>query len=680
MVFSMHIVVRMSKFNRKLDDDRKRDNMITRRMLTVLLLIVLLSIFTLPADTIDAASLQALEDFSILLGRPTNNSITANIIPNESGDVSFEYGTTSGVYTQQSGITPCIADEPVEVVISGLTSNTRYYYRLLFRETESSPWTTGAEYSFRTQRAEGDSFTFTIISDSHLGQYGGGTADQKALYEQTLLNVLDDNPDFHIDLGDTFPMDPSPLGTGMTDQEAETAYLYQRPYMDLISQSIPIFLAVGNHENEEGWNFDDVFTAPDQSLAKVGLKYRKIYYPNPVPDDFYSGNSDPLPEAIGGDTFHEDYYAWTWGDALFVVLDPYHYSMTWPNDDGQGYGGEGQDGEPSGDRWDWTYGEIQYNWFKQTLEESDAKYKFVFSHQVTGGVIPYGRGGVGAAPYFEWGGLNWDGTPGFAAERPGWEAPIHQIMVDNGVTIFFHGHDHFYSREMLDEIVYLECPKPDDDSYSMGYSGDGGSYPTGINLTSSGHIRVSVSPDDVSVDYVRAYLPGDGTNGVIADSFTVATYDLTLAVNPGEAGTTTPAAGIHTFNDGSIVEVTAAPAAGYIFSHWSGACSGSGSCSVAMNTDKSVTANFNPAPTILGDVNGDEEFNSTDALIILSGDVGINIWQFCPLNCGDVNGDGLVNSTDALIIISYDVGFTVPFPVGESGCPSSVTPCPGCNP
>ena len=73
----------------------------------------------------------------------------------------------------------------------------------------------------------------------------------------------------------------------------------------------------------------------------------------------------------------------------------------------------------------------------------------------------------------------------------------------------------------------------------------------------------------------------------------------------------------------------------------------------------------------LGGVNGDGAVNSTDALIILSADVGINTSQFCPMNCGDVNADGLVNSTDALIILSYDVGMTVPFPVGAGACPSS---------
>ena len=37
-----------------------------------------------------------------------------------------------------------------------------------------------------------------------------------------------------------------------------------------------------------------------------------------------------------------------------------------------------------GDQWNWTLGQQQYNWFKQTLQESTAKFKFVFSHQLVG--------------------------------------------------------------------------------------------------------------------------------------------------------------------------------------------------------------------------------------------------------------------------------------------------------
>ncbi len=96
------------------------------------------------------------------------------------------------------------------------------------------------------------------------------------------------------------------------------------------------------------------------------------------------------------------------------------------------------------------------------------------------------------------------------------------------------------------------------------------------------------------------------------------------------------------------------------------------------NTASYVVYPGGASEQILGDVNGDDQANSTDALIILSGDVGINISSFCPINCGDVNNDGLVNSVDALILLSADIGISVPYDVGLPGCPASITQPPGC--
>ena len=158
------------------------------------------------------------------------------------------------------------------------------------------------------------------------------------------------------------------------------------------------------------------------------------------------------------------------------------------------------------------------------------------------------------------------------------------------------------------------------------------------------------------------------------------TYSLTTAVDPLGAGTITPPAGEHSYSAGTLVNITATPASGYVFDHWSGACTGSSSCSVTMDADRTVTAIFIVATTILGDLNGDGQVNSTDALIVLSGDVGIPITQYCPARCGDVNGDGFVNSTDALIILSFDIGISTPFSVGVPGCPVDITLCPGCQP
>ena len=71
-----------------------------------------------------------------------------------------------------------------------------------------------------------------------------------------------------------------------------------------------------------------------------------------------------------------------------------------------------------------------------------------------------------------------------------------------------------------------------------------------------------------------------------------AQYTLTTAVSPSGGGTTNPTVGVHTYAYGTVVAVTATPAAGYTFSSWSGACTGTGACSVTMDAAKTVTAHF----------------------------------------------------------------------------------------
>ncbi|RMD93741.1 MAG: hypothetical protein D6813_03570 [Calditrichaeota bacterium] len=82
------------------------------------------------------------------------------------------------------------------------------------------------------------------------------------------------------------------------------------------------------------------------------------------------------------------------------------------------------------------------------------------------------------------------------------------------------------------------------------------------------------------------------------------------------------------------------------------------------------------SPLLLGDINGDDQVNSTDALICLTFDVGNPIppefEERINKGVGDVNQDGITNSTDCLILLSFDAGLTVPFPLGEAFCPASI--------
>jgi hypothetical protein len=82
-----------------------------------------------------------------------------------------------------------------------------------------------------------------------------------------------------------------------------------------------------------------------------------------------------------------------------------------------------------------------------------------------------------------------------------------------------------------------------------------------------------------------------------------ATPKLTVTVSGSGSGTITSSPAGITCSSGSCsknytlntsVTLTAAPAAGQLFTGWGGACSGTGSCVVPMSGDKTVTASFEP--------------------------------------------------------------------------------------
>jgi len=71
----------------------------------------------------------------------------------------------------------------------------------------------------------------------------------------------------------------------------------------------------------------------------------------------------------------------------------------------------------------------------------------------------------------------------------------------------------------------------------------------------------------------------------------VETYALTTNVSPSEAGSISPSGG--KYDSGVQVTLTASPANGYTFDHWSGSASGTTSTiTITMDSDKSLTANF----------------------------------------------------------------------------------------
>jgi hypothetical protein len=415
-----------------------------------------------------------------VLGKPTNNSISIKCFFDTTVQIRAEYGTISGTYTNQTLWFTYNSSQAAEVVINNLSANTKYYYRIHYKLLNASNFITRPEYTFTTQRNVGNSFTFVVQADPHMDEQS-----DTALYSLALKNELEDNPDFMVDLGDFLMTDK--LKNTLTNSIPHDTIPYRckllRKHYEKSCHSMPLFIALGNHEGESGWNLNGTAN----NIAVWDAIERKKYFSNPAPNNFYTGDTSNI-QYIGQ---RENYYAWQWGDAEFIVLDPYWYTNPKPD---------------SLHGWRWTLGKTQYEWLKKTLENSTAKFKFVFAHQIIGG-DPDGRGGVEFADRYEWGGNNLDGTNGWAANRPGWYKPIKDLLTEHHVNIFFHGHDHFFGKQEKDCLIYQESPQPSHPNFqNVNYAAAYG-YVAGQILPQSGHIRISVAPTGVKVDYVRAYLP-----------------------------------------------------------------------------------------------------------------------------------------------------------------------------
>jgi len=427
--------------------------------------------------------------YDVVLTRPTAMSITVSLLFYENKEVRIAYGISS---TQGLGTNffKCTAGEPIEIVLNDLKPDTRYLYCIISKTGEIL---SGEPLRFHTQRAPTSDFTFTITSDSHLDE----NTDTET-YKTTLLNAAGDSADFHFDLGDTF----------MTDKYREEykkafyQYLAHRYYFGLLCQSSPLFFVQGNHDGESG----QFLNGREDNRAVWANKTRVTYFPNPVPNHFYSGNSTEIP-FMG---LPQDYYSFEWGNALFVVLDPFLFSTRSGNDD----------------PWGRTLGKEQYEWLKLTLEHSKAIFKFVFIHNLVGGVDLKGRGRGGAevAKLYEWGGQNPDGTDGFKSNRPGWEMPIHDLLKKYHVSAVFHGHDHVFAHQEKDGIVYQCLPQPGAfKTGSVKFAEEYG-YATGSLWNDAGYLRMKVTQKGTTLDYVGTNISDVSKNKKTIDTYEISPY------------------------------------------------------------------------------------------------------------------------------------------------------------
>lgn len=103
--------------------------------------------------------------------------------------------------------------------------------------------------------------------------------------------------------------------------------------------------------------------------------------------------------------------------------------------------------------------------------------------------------------------------------------------------------------------------------------------------------------DEVDDEDCEVTMTGDRT---VSATFTQKTHTLTVSKNPASGGTVASDPGgiscgsdcTEDYAEDTRVTLTAAAATGWTFTGWSGACSGTGTCTVVMSRDRDVRANF----------------------------------------------------------------------------------------
>jgi formylglycine-generating enzyme required for sulfatase activity len=104
------------------------------------------------------------------------------------------------------------------------------------------------------------------------------------------------------------------------------------------------------------------------------------------------------------------------------------------------------------------------------------------------------------------------------------------------------------------------------------------------------------------------------------------------------------------YSSGTSVTLSAAAEASSFIGWSGGGCQGTGTCTVTLNTDTTVIANFTKEPVGKGDINYDGQVNLADAVLSLQVIAGISPQQIVYKEA-DVNGDGKMGMAEVIYIL-----------------------------
>jgi hypothetical protein len=395
------------------------------------------------------------------LGCPTCSSILLNLVSGEKAiECYIRFGETKDVAEGEWQQSEGISMEPLTVRqtrLEHLKPDTEYKYQCFARFKGQSEFQMLMENPLRTQRTTPSAFSFALFSDSHI--YPEAPRRYRILSEVT-SSILARKPDLALMLGDNIQTFTSHGGPMIEKRYGPMLYAQLRHALGNLPSSVPLFNTIGNWEGENGWH-------PERERGWA-RQARMTWIPTPDPETYPEGGSE-----------FGDYYGFSWGDVLFLVLNVSGYTFS-----------DHTIQSAIGRADDWTLGEVQKQWLHKRLSTSTAKWKFLFLHHTVGGKAGddlnscYGRGG-GRAAY------------------TGEQALIHEWMKTYGVQVLFYGHDHVFTDIPVDGIHYV-C---------VGSAGAPWKFTeeeTGYKTfwTPSGYTWVDVHEARVKISFIGTDIPG----------------------------------------------------------------------------------------------------------------------------------------------------------------------------
>ena len=407
-----------------------------------------------------------------LLTRPTGTSIRISAVNNDkTGEAAVEL-RKEGLqdWTRPQPAVKAPVHEFLDWNLKDLSPATRYEYRVLLKQAFDDSFRQVAIGGFRTQRKGSASYTAVLMTDPHTGSFPPGSGPVLTL-DRVVQNATRAKAEFVLDLGDNAAWGGSREYPQQNSSGALSAYARYRRQIGPLSMNCPHFAILGNWSGESG-------KFPEKNIQIVAAVRRAIL-PGPNHQTYPQGGSEG-----------EDYYAFTWGDALYIMLNIQTYSI--PSDPSRFPSVMSDVNRIE----EWTLGEKQMGWFETTLKNATERFRFVCMHHPAGGNAGdalntgYGRGGARAA-------------------NTGEQARIQSLMKKHKVQIFFYGHDHVFVDDVVDGIHYTlpgSCGAPW--KFTKAETGYERFWPD------SGHAQLDVTPGKATVAFINL-------EGKILHSFSV---------------------------------------------------------------------------------------------------------------------------------------------------------------